>query len=97
MVGNRIGEHRADAVYRILFVIVLALGGIVVLGLLWALGLLAGVIWMLVDLLIQLARNREGWSADRMGAGTFLERLFYWPVDMLEWLIFGTGTFPWLP
>lgn len=97
-IGGTVGQNRADAIYRILFVVLLALGGVVILGLLWAIGLIAGLLWMLVDVVMQLATNDRGWTSGRMsGPASWLERLFYWPIDMIEWTLYGTGGFPWLP
>lgn len=96
-IGGTVGSNRADAIYRFLFLVVLVLGGAVVLAILWAIGVLAGLIWMVVDVLWQAATNSAGWTSRSMGAAEWLQRLFYWPIDMLEWLFFGTGDFPWLP
>ena len=97
MLSETAGSNRADAIWRLAFVAILAVGGIVVLGLLWAIGIVAGLLWMVVDVLMQLLTNDRGWSTGGMGANEWLERLFYWPIDMIEWTLFGTGDFPWLP
>lgn len=96
-IGGTVGSNRADAIYRLAFLVILALGGAVVLGIIWGLALVAGTLWFIVDVAIQLIWNREGWSPGQGGAAMWLERFFYWPIDMLEWLTFGKERFPWLP
>lgn len=103
MVEDRVGENRADAIYRIAFVLVLVVGTVIfplaafVLGGIWLLAIIAATLWFVVDVLWQLVWDSEGWTERSMGAADWLERLFYWPIDLLEWTFLGRGDFPWLP
>lgn len=87
-----IGKNRLDGIYR--------LGGLAVLftivPTLLTIGVIAGLIWMAVDIVLQLVTNGQGWSRQGGAAGV-LKRLYMWPLDMAEWVVFGEGSFPWLP
>lgn len=103
MVGERVGENRADALWRIVFVLLLVFGTIlfspaaIVLGLIWLIAVIAATIWFLVDVIWQLVTDSSGWTERSMGAAGWLERLVFWPIDMVLWAVFGRDDFPWTP
>lgn len=95
MVGETIGMNRAEAVWRVLFLVLVSWW---LLPILAAVALITGLSWMLLDVLGQVIWNTEHWSPGGMGTvQNTLERVTYWPVDMAEWTLFGSREFPWLP
>lgn len=96
MPSDYIGKYRAEALYRFVFLVAIAWW---LIPTLLGVTLLIALVWMVIDVLMQLLFNRQGWNPGGMGASAknFGERLVYWPVDMAEWTIFGSRDFPWLP
>lgn len=90
--GTSIGRQRSQAVYRIL--------GLIYLFTLWPIvsiiGMIAGVIFAVIDILWQLATNSSGFGM--MGIGGFASRLFRWPLDQLGYILIGQpATFRFVP
>lgn len=88
-------SHRVEAVSRIVGLVVFVL----VSWLIVPLAIVAGLAWMLVDVSIQLVVGREGWRRHPVmgGVADLLARLAWWPVDMLQFIVFGDGDFPIIP
>lgn len=84
---------RMDAVWRVLGLVYLMTIGWLVL----TIAGIAGLVWMIVDVLWQLIFGSEGPPQRSSGATRFLKRLWEWGHGQLEWVLFGKGTFPWLP
>lgn len=85
--------NRTEAVWRVLGLVYFVVIGWIVL----TIAGIAAIIWMVVDVLMQLVTGREGWSGSTSGAGGFLKRIWDWGHGQLNWVLFGSGEFPILP
>lgn len=84
---------RMEAVWRILGLVWLAtIGGLVLI-----IAGLAGLLWMVVDVIWQLITGRDGPPGRSSAAMRFLKRLWGWGNGQLNYVLFGEGTFPLLP
>lgn len=104
MVTAAIGRNRSDAVYRAGFVLVLLIASAsapsitgAIIGLVLTLAFVAGLLWFLVDVVLQALFNDEGLMQGGSGVTMWLERLFFWPWNIVLWVVFGQGSFPWTP
>lgn len=79
---------RMQAVYRLLALVYFALIGWLVA----ALGVFAGAVFMVIDVILQLVTGGEGLSPDNL-----LGRLYDWPVQQLRYIYLGKGGFPLTP
>lgn len=93
MVTDAIGRNRSQGVYRVAAFIVYALIGWVIA----AVALIAAMLFAIVDLLVQLILNDEGWTRTGSGAAGLLVALYQWNLDILDYIFFGSRSFPWTP
>jgi len=84
---------RRKAVYRIV-------GAVAWFGLVgWIVALLATIgaaVFFLGDIFVTLY-NGEGWSKGGGMVPAWSARLYYWQIEVMEWIVFGSGSFPWTP
>jgi hypothetical protein len=92
MLGDSLGENRAQGLYRLTFFVANILSGGLIIALVGLLGGLGGILWMLVDVIIGLVLD-DGFE---WGEGTVMA-LWMWPIDMSAWMLFGDRDFPWFP
>jgi len=84
---------RMEGVWRIVALIYLLTIGPIILSITF----LAGFIWMVIDVLLTLAKG-EGWSpSEDSGAAGFLRRVYYYGLAQVEWTLFGKDEFPIVP
>jgi len=88
-----LGKYRMDAIWRVLGLVYFVTIGAVVL----TIGLIAGLVWMVADVVTQLLLNRQGLPQPNNPVGAFLGRLYNWPLDQLNYVVLGEGSFPFLP
>lgn len=94
----RVTENkRIEAIAR-----VVALVAFVVLVAWWLIpvAIVAALLWMLTDVTLQLVTGEQAWTRHPRRRGTvrdWLARIAYWPVDMLNFIVFGDGSFPFIP
>ena len=86
---------RTEAVLRVVVGLAITLTGII--AVLFAVGFISGAIWMLVDVVQQFVKGDEGWQAGQSGVASYLERLFYWPFEIVQWVLFGDRAMPLTP
>lgn len=86
---------RTEALMRLVIGVALTVTGI--LPVLFAVAGIAGLLWMVVDVVLQLATGDEGWRTGEPGLGSWLERLFYWPFEISQWVLFGDREMPVTP
>lgn len=96
-VADTLGRNRADALWRTVFGVLMLVTVFAPLLFLLTIGVAAAVIWHVVDALWQLLTNDSGLSTGGSGLDAWAERLYDWPLDMVEWWLFGAGDFPWMP
>lgn len=84
---------RTDALWRILGLVYLATIGWIVL----TVAAVAGLLWMITDVIGQLITGDEFMPAQTSRPTRFLKRLWDWGHDQMEYVLFGTGSFPILP
>lgn len=92
MTLDKIGSNRSQAVWRLVFAIIIIATGFVIPVFLIGSAAILGIIWYGVDVILQLATNDEGWVP-----GLSLVRDYWdWVFDVHTWLIFGEpASFPW--
>lgn len=85
---------RLDAVFRVLLLIYL----FTIFPIVLLIGLIAGIIFMVIDVLLQLIRGDEGYNRFDNTLTNWLQSIFFWPLEQLKYII-GTDTtgFPILP
>lgn len=90
------GSPRGDAIYRLGYLLLVSWW---LLPILTAVATITAIIWMVIDVVMQLLFGSEGWTAGGRGGTVqdWLKRLTYWPWHQIEWAVFGKGMFPWLP
>lgn len=93
--GETVGRDRANGLYRLIFLVILAVGGIAVLGIIFTLGVIAGVVFHVIDVLMRIILDKSFSEGGTIGSWTMA--LWRWPIDMLAWLFFGDRPFPWTP
>lgn len=95
MPSNYIGRNRSNGLYRIILgFIIVSTAGVYPLALI-AIGVIAAVIYHVVDVVLQVLFNSNGLSDS--GPWGFLRDLYKWPLAQLSWFFFGGREFPWLP
>lgn len=93
-----IGRNRAEAIYRVAFLIVHALTGGLLLGVQVAIATLLALAFMVVDVILQVVTNGEGLSTGSMGVWHWPWRFAKWIFDQWTWAAFGKpSSFRWLP
>lgn len=100
MVSDKLGRNRSKAFYQLVALVLFATVLLPVLAILFTIGILAGLLFMLLDVLMGLVRDRRftgGGALRRWGIA-----LFTWPFDIVFWVFTGSttggqGGFPWLP
>lgn len=95
--ANAIGRQRADGLYRLLALLILIVTAFIPFAIIAAIGFVAGLIWMIVDVLMQIVTNDAGWGSSTGGLAMWLRRLWEWPRRIIAWIFLGRGSFPWLP
>lgn len=87
---------RIDALFRVVLLLVWTW---TIWPFILAIGLIAGVLWMLTDVILQLVQGNSGISNNRKSRTTdWLERIFFWPFEQLKYIIGTDDTgFPVLP
>lgn len=88
-------SNRLDAIFRLLLALLYTW---TIWQIVSAIGIIAGLLFFLVDFFIQLITGGGGYSSTG-GSGTFsmwAYRLFLWPLGQFTYIILG-GTFPVLP
>lgn len=91
------GGPRGNAIYRLIAgIIEFGLGLIAIPALV---GLIGAVVFGVVDILMQLIRGNEGWSASgSSGLSGWAVRFYRYPIRHMNYIILGDPKdFPWLP
>jgi hypothetical protein len=86
---------RREGLARLAIGLVLAASG--ALAVLFSIGFIAGALWMVADVVMQVAKDEEAWSTGSGGTAEYLERLFYWPFEISQWVLFGDRKMPLTP
>lgn len=88
-----LNQHRTEALWRLL-----GLAYFVTIG--WVVLLVAGVagvIWMAIDVTVQLLFGKEAMPQPGNMGTRFLKRLWEWGNGQMEYVLFGEGSFPIFP
>lgn len=86
-------KYRVDALWRIVGLIYFLTIGWIVL----TIAAIAGLLWMVTDIIWQLVVGSEGPPGRSSAAMRFLRRLWDWGHEQLMYVLFGKGTFPIFP
>lgn len=83
---------RSEAVWRLLGLVYL----VTIFPLVALIGSVAALVYMLVDVVLQLLTGGEGLTTGS-GRASWLSRLYEWGIAQAEYIFFGTGSFQFLP
>lgn len=88
-----LGKNRSRAFWRVVALVVFVTVG-------WVISLVAfaaGLLFMLVDIILQFLFNSDGFSKGST-SGMWLVRLYEWQVSIIGYIVLGSPReFPWTP